>query len=369
MPLGIDTQKTHAWPPLSGVAAASLAVAGLALTSPPPPPGPRPAAPAAPTKKGYAGAPVNPAPYTRDPAGRLHAPGARVRRPPLQRRRHGQGQLHPGQGQRRLWRYAAGLTAAGTLKPSGVVAGQGAPPQAAKGLAPAPSAKATQAQTPPAGTGDDKELVILAQFPDVSTMPPGRPRPTGPTTTSVPPAASTTSTTRRAGPVRARARRRDLRHRQRRCDRLDLPALRPPQHRRRPQRDRAVRRRRHQGRETCVDYASYDTNADGEITTDELHVTIIGAGFETSYGGKPAARASGATSGTSTRPASPLPPSTGRPSATRATPPSVSGTAARPTTPGTRPRWASWPTSSATTSTGPTSTTPTAPVRVSASGA
>ena len=56
-----------------------------------------------------------------------------------------------------------------------------------------------QAKTPKAGTGDDKELVILVQFTDQALPAPARPRPSGPTTTSVPPAASTTSTRRPAG--------------------------------------------------------------------------------------------------------------------------------------------------------------------------
>ena len=34
-----------------------------------------------------------------------------------------------------------------------------------------------------------------------------------------------------------------------------------------------------------VDYASFDADHDGELTTDELHVTVIGAGYETSYSG------------------------------------------------------------------------------------
>lgn len=35
----------------------------------------------------------------------------------------------------------------------------------------------------------------------------------------------------------------------------------------------------------CVDFASFDTNSDGYISTDELHIVIIVAGYEASYGG------------------------------------------------------------------------------------
>jgi hypothetical protein len=35
-----------------------------------------------------------------------------------------------------------------------------------------------------------------------------------------------------------------------------------------------------------VDFASFDKNADGAISTDELHILIVAAGYDTSYGGE-----------------------------------------------------------------------------------
>ncbi len=35
-----------------------------------------------------------------------------------------------------------------------------------------------------------------------------------------------------------------------------------------------------------VDFASFDTNADGAISTDELHIVIVAAGYDTAYGGE-----------------------------------------------------------------------------------
>jgi M6 family metalloprotease-like protein/uncharacterized repeat protein (TIGR01451 family) len=37
--------------------------------------------------------------------------------------------------------------------------------------------------------------------------------------------------------------------------------------------------------DSYIDYSTYDTNADGYITPDELHLVIVAAGYETSYGG------------------------------------------------------------------------------------
>jgi M6 family metalloprotease-like protein len=34
-----------------------------------------------------------------------------------------------------------------------------------------------------------------------------------------------------------------------------------------------------------IDYAAYDTNGDGSLSTNELHIVVIAAGYETSYGG------------------------------------------------------------------------------------
>ena len=35
-----------------------------------------------------------------------------------------------------------------------------------------------------------------------------------------------------------------------------------------------------------VDFASFDTDDDGNLDTDELHITVITAGYETSYSGE-----------------------------------------------------------------------------------
>ena len=368
MPLGMSLRERR-MAALSGVAAASLAVAALAFT--PSPTAAVTPAPAAPTKVSYTGAPANPAPYTvTQPDGtklQVHAFGDHLS--------HGvatvKGNYTVVEGNDGVWRYAAGLTASGDLKPSGVVAGQGAPPQAAKNLAPAPSAKAVQAQTPPAGTGDDKELVILAQFQDVQHKASGSTEAdwaahyfgaTGSVDDfydeasqgqfGLAPATETCGTTPNDGVTGW----------------ISLPMTTPtlastptrpsstsptPSRRRRPASTTRPTTPTPTVRSPPTSCTSRSSAPASRRRTAE----------------RPAARPSGATSGTSTRPASPRPPWTGRPSAPPATPPSVSGTAARPTTPGTRPRWASWPTSSATTSTGRTSTTPTTPVRASASGA
>ncbi len=271
---------------VSAVAAVSLAAAGLALLSAPSEAAPSAAAPssaAAPAKKGYTGAPANPTPYT------LTQPDGST----LQVRAFGnrlsngvatvKGDYTLVKGNDGFWRYAAGLTSSGALRPSNVVAGQGTPPAAAKDLTPAPSAEATQAETPPAGTGDDKELVILVQFTDQTSV--------GSTeaqwanhyfgaTGSVDDfyeeasgnvfglaAAAETCGTANNGVTNW----------------ITLPYAHP---------DTGVSSASEQyiadaiaATNGCVDYASFDTNADGDITTDELHVTVIGAGYETSYSG------------------------------------------------------------------------------------
>jgi M6 family metalloprotease-like protein len=275
---------------LSGVAAASLAVAGLTLLSTPT----EAAAPAAaPTvKKGYTGAPVNPAPYT------LTQPDGST----LQVRAFGdrlsngvatvKGNYSLVKGADGFWRYASGLTSAGKLKPSSVVAGQGTPPAAAQGLAPAPSAKAVQAQTPPAGTGDDRELVILVQFSDRASVGSTEAEwsnhyfgPTGSvddfydeasgTQFGLLPAAETCGTANNGV-----------------TNWLTLPYAHPNTGVDNAGTEDYVADAIDLASE-CVDFAAFDGTAghaaDGQITTDELHVTVIGAGYETAYGG-PAAQ-------------------------------------------------------------------------------
>ena len=103
-------------------------MAGLAFPSRRPP-RPRPPRPLPPAKKGYTGAPVNPAPYTMtQPDGstlRVHDFGDHLV--------HGaatvKGDYTLVKGGDGYWRYAAGLTAAGKLKASSVVAGKGTPPR------------------------------------------------------------------------------------------------------------------------------------------------------------------------------------------------------------------------------------------------
>ena len=166
--MSISTSSRRPRAALSAVAAVALAAAGLALLSTPSEAAPAAAtSAAAPAKKGYTGAPVNPAPYTlTQPDGatlRVHRFGDRLSNGVATVK----GNYTVVKSSDGYWRYAAGLTSSGKLKPSNVVAGQGTPPAAAKDLAPAPSAEAVQAQTPPAGTGDDNELVLLVQFTDV----------------------------------------------------------------------------------------------------------------------------------------------------------------------------------------------------------
>ena len=267
---------------LSGVAAATLAVAGLALTSTPTSAAPAAAAPTA-AKNGYAGAPANPAPYTlTQPDGstlRVHNFGDRLANGVATVK----GDYSLVKGADGYWRYASGLTAAGKLKPSSVIAGQGAAPAAAKDLAPAPSAKATPSKAPLGGLGDDKELVILVQFTNQSSV--------GSTeaqwanhyfgaTGSVDDFYEEASTNKFGLAPAAES-----------CGTADngvtnwltLPYAHP---------NTGVSNASEQyiadaitAASACVNFASFDTNADGDLTTDELHVTVIGAGYETSYSG------------------------------------------------------------------------------------
>ena len=123
MPLGKSLGRRRL-AALSGVAAASLAVAGLAFTSPTAAASAAPSAPAAPTKLGYTGAPVNPAPYTlTQPDGttlQVHGFGDHLANGVATVK----GNYTLVKGSDGFWRYAAGLTASGKLKPSSVVAGK-----------------------------------------------------------------------------------------------------------------------------------------------------------------------------------------------------------------------------------------------------
>jgi M6 family metalloprotease-like protein len=239
-------------------------------------------------KKGYTGAPVDPSPYTlTQPDGstlRVHPFGDHLSNGVATVK----GDYTVVKGGDGFWRYAAGLTSSGKLKPSNVIAGDGTPPAAAQHLAPAPSAKAVQAQTPPAGTGDDKELVILVQFSDQksvgSTEAQWHEHYFGDTASvddfyeeastnkfGLAPAAETCGTADNGV-----------------TNWLTLPYDHPN-----TGVDTAV------GEDyiadaielasSCVNYAAFDGTAghpaDGQITTDELHITVIGAGYETSYGG------------------------------------------------------------------------------------
>ena len=275
------------------------------------------------------------------------------------------------------WRYASGLTASGKLKASSVVAGNGAAPQAAKGLVPAASAKATQAETPKAGTGDDKELVILVQFanqaPVGSTEAEWATHYFGATGSvddfyeeasgnqfGLSPAAETCGTANNGV-----------------TDWITLPYNHPNTGVNGAATEQYVADAIIDGQQLRQLRLVRHQPADGEITTDELHVTVIGAGYETSYSG-PGNTCNGGPSiwghqwdlG----------------SAPSVSAPTVDGVVVgnsgyttfgewhcaateRMTPTATRPPSASWPTSSATTSTGPTSTTPTSPARASASGA
>jgi hypothetical protein len=282
MPLG-KSPTSRALTALSGVAAASLAVAGITLLSTPTEAAPPAAAPT--VKKGYTGAPVDPSPYTlTQPDGstlKVRAFGDRLSNGIATVK----GNYSLVKGADGFWRYASGLTSAGKLKPSSVVAGQGTPPAAAQDLAPEPSAKAVQAQTPPAGTGDDKELVILVQFTDRasvgSTEAQWATHYFGASTGSVDdfyeeasgnqfglaPAAETCGTANNGV-----------------TDWLTLPYAHPN-----TGVDNAATEDyvsdAIEAASACVNFAAFDGTAghpaDGQITTDELHVTVIGAGYET----------------------------------------------------------------------------------------
>lgn len=235
-------------------------------------------------KTSYRGAPVNPAPFTvTQPDGtkiKVHRFGTFVSNGIATVK----GDYSVVKGNDGYYRYAAGLSSSGDLKPSSVVAGQGAAPAAAKGLEPVASAKVTQPQTPLGGTGKDKELVILVQFQNQASL--------GSTeaqwanhyfgaTGSVDdfydeatesqfglaPAAETCGTADNGV-----------------TNWLTLPYNHP---------NTGVNGAATEqyiadaitAASTCVDFSAFDTNHDGDLNTDELHVTVIGAGDETSYSG------------------------------------------------------------------------------------
>lgn len=282
----INSSRTRLRVVLAGAATAALALAGLTLTSSPVTAAPAPA----PTqsKLSYRGAPVNPAPYTlTQPDGstlRVHAFGDHLS--------HGvatvKGDYTIVEGTDGFWRYAAGRTSSGKLRPSGVIAGQGTAPAAAKDLRPAPTGTTTPSKAPMGGTGNDKELVILVEFNDVTH------HATGSTEADwanhyfgasgsvddfydeasvgqfgVKPATEQCGGTNNDGVtgwIHLNMNHPDTGFDDSATEQYVADAIKAT--------------------ENCVDYASYDTApADGQIQTNELHVTIIGAGFEASYGG------------------------------------------------------------------------------------
>ena len=116
-----------------------------------------------------------------------------------------------------------------------------------------------------------------------------------------------------------------------------------------------------------INYANYDTNSNGAIEPAELHLTVIAAGYEGSYGTACSPSVWGHRWAVPTASA---PSSTARPSVAVATRNSGNRIATRTIrAPPTRPRSGSWHTSSVTTWAGRTCTTPTSPPRGSASGA
>ena len=281
------TVSGRAWKPVAALAATSLAAAALTLL-PTSTQAVSAADPASQTSvgPGYSGAPVNPAPFTlTQPDGttlRVHRFGDAAS--------NGVATVKGGytlvEGRDGYWRYAAGLSASGELRASSVVAGYGTAPKAAQGLAPAPAARVTPPRAPKAGAGADNELVILVSFEDQE--------PVGSTEDdwakkyfgeqdsvaafydqasggqyTLAPAAENFGDAGN-GVVGW----------------LELPYNHPntgltgfdgyP--------DDYVTDAI-EAADDYVDYASFDANHDGELTTDELHVTVIGAGYETSYSG------------------------------------------------------------------------------------
>src|SRR4051794_82641 len=274
---------------VAGVGATALACAGLSLMITPSQAAPssKPAT----TKTSYRGAPVNPAPYRlTQPDGttiRVHNFGDHLS--------HGvataKGNYTVVKGEDGYWRYAAGLTASGAIKPSSVVAGHGAAPQAAQNLAPAPSARTTPSKAPLGGLGDDKELVILVKF--------NNQNPVGSTeaqwanhyfgaTGSVDDFYEEASTNKFGLAPAAEN-----------CGTADNGVTDwLPLNMNHPNTgilgdDEHYIAAAITAASGCVDFAQFDTNADHQITTDELHVTVIAAGYETSYTGTAANRQCG----------------------------------------------------------------------------
>jgi M6 family metalloprotease-like protein len=273
---------------LTSVVTASLVVIGLATLGPPThaavaAPAPKPAT--KPATTGYAGAPVNPAPYTiTQPDGstfrafrfgdRLSNGVATVK-----------GKNTIVQGRDGYWRYGDGLDTSGDVKASSIVAGRGKAPAAARGLRPEPRVEPAAPAAPMAGTGVDTELVILVDFtdsPSHTTQAEWASEYFGPTGSvnafydeasggqyGLEPAQESSGT---GGDLNNGV-----------VGWIDLSYPHP---------DTGVTSARDDyvadaitAASDYVDFAAYDANSDGEITTDELHVTVIGAGFETSYGG------------------------------------------------------------------------------------
>ncbi|HET6939184.1 MAG TPA: M6 family metalloprotease domain-containing protein [Nocardioides sp.] len=266
----------------AGAGATALACAGLALLSTPSQAA-APAQAAAPEKHSYAGAPLNPAPYTvTQPDGttlRVHNFGDRLS--------HGvatvKGDNSLVKGKDGFWRYAAGLTSSGDLKASSVVAGQGKAPRASQDLAPTPEASPTPPKAPLGGVGDDHELVILVDFADQA--------PVG--TTQEDWADRYFGTSDSVDDFYEEASKGQFGltpvHDTDGDDNgvvgwLDLPYDHPNTGVDGNATDDYVADAI-KAAEPYVDFASYDANSDGQLTTDELHVTVIGAGDETSYAG------------------------------------------------------------------------------------
>jgi len=183
------------------------------------------------------------------------------------------------------WHYASGLTSSGALRPSNVVAGSGAAPAAAQDLAPAPIAQTTPNKAPLGGTGDDTELVILTQFSDVTHKASG--------STEADWANHYFGATGSVDDFYEEATQNQfgLKPAKENCgtadngvvDWITLPMTHPNTGTNPNATEQYVADAISMA-SSCVDFAQFDTNSDHELTTDELHVTVIGAGYEESYG-------------------------------------------------------------------------------------
>ena len=196
------------------------------------------------------------------------------------------------------WVYASGLTQNGKTKPSAVKAEKKAPKGTPKRLRPDTEAAAEIPASPPGGTfsGTQRSLVLLVDFPNrppVGTVAADwNARFFGPTASVADyydeasyGSLALTPATESNGTVNDGV-----------VGWLTMPYDHPDTAGATGRRTRRLTKDAILAADPYVNFAAYDTNGDGKIEARELHVTVIVAGYETSYGG-PSVQCGPSTSG------------------------------------------------------------------------